>query len=1108
MYAKRFNKIFKMIQSQIGDVLYINALLLSDDGEQHYVSKFFDKKSFFFNQEKYVKYLENKKSKDHFLTYTDALLKERKNNNYLAHIAILNSDYKNKLHKAIMSFFQNKNNLITNNNYLPVSVITYPICIVNKRGEKIYILIFNVLVQSNVAISAMLELNQYKIHLILKDFADVYYSDIIHKIQLKTAVISILVDSYAHNISAHSLAALKWWMDLRNKMLDKRFEVPPTGLTLSCIQPCLYNVDNTMLSETSERYYEALGKTDSIYNRNFYSLYDLINFVEPEYFNNFLQIQSKVSDKDDNEFHPRFPVPIDYALVPFFKFLRDKGAFWSGVTRDTSFGGETKTWFKILWEDFANNPLYLGTIAKTEGVNKINIYLRVNIGAEEIEGKFITIDLSIIDYESKMSESTDLDESTDLHTKIVKFDLSNSQIVTDAADQAYINNLKETIKTHNDQCTNYTPPKKEKIIPFVEKNKYSKYSFIKLGERFAQFREVLDKGTNPNVFLPAGIVGEHALFTILENTIRNIKHINDEEELKKIREQGIDFWISIEEKNISTEENNNNLKKPELFRVGIWLQHPTPLIRIVKKEKKIEPQILIFDITEQTTKPVLDEDSGSPRMGGNSQDKVCAAMLFNNSFSAVEIKRSNSERGKNYFPWITFSTVNLSHEHEYILKINFDKKKEVLRSKIFYLLSQLSYSLDVSSYNSIIDSLHNQINKNSQLSLNSKDIEKELEKYINSCKNDGLLRNLIKTIASQYNDLEFKTNGYLKKYINLWQSNSYLRIKNNNDLKSENISRFKFIAIDNDSLFNFARQEGVIRIVKPKNNKLEDKDLYYLWLKEWLNLEYSKEYYIRFKKGDSTLGLLCISGDSISYNGILLSENSTIKGNEIGEIYFVHSGASQEKHECNVRSHGKFWQIFFNDISIKDIKYLRYEVSDDNKAYKYPSERSNFLWEFVECLQTRITIFDNRVFIRIPNEKKDPDEEKDMFKKYLKLFVFEEDTHKWDDFKKLDIQGPHVLIMHLTFIEKIEKSGIRYTEETINEFIDNELGSFSKNKNFIFIITTGRGRDRWREILNEKQKSFTIFKPIESILSAVEEGVYNNDHFDIKYNLVKLIFGS
>jgi len=42
-----------------------------------------------------------------------------------------------------------------------------------------------------------------------------------------------------------------------------------------------------------------------------------------------------------------------------------KGAFWSGIARDNNFGGESATAFDVLWNDFINNPLYLGTIAKS-----------------------------------------------------------------------------------------------------------------------------------------------------------------------------------------------------------------------------------------------------------------------------------------------------------------------------------------------------------------------------------------------------------------------------------------------------------------------------------------------------------------------------------------------------------------------------------------------------------------------------------------------------------------------------------------------------------------------------------------------------------------------
>lgn len=929
--------------------------------------------------------------------------------------------------------------------------------------------------------------------------------------QLKTAIISILVDSYAHNISAHSLAALKWWMDLRNKMLDKRFKVPPTGLTLSCIQPCLYDVDNTTLSETTERYYEALGKTDSIYNKNFYSLYDLINFVKPEYFKTLLQIQTEVKDKDDITFHPRFPVPIDYALAPFFRFLRDKGAFWSGVTRDTTFGGETKTWFKILWEDFANNPLYLGTIAKTEGVTKLNIYLKVKIGESHIEGKFVTIDLSLIDYESAIAESNDLEINKD---NIYQFDLANSQIATD---QEYIKKLKNKIKTYNDPVQHnndraQSEPKKLKILPFVDTDKYSKYSFIKLGAKFAEFREVLDNENKAKVFLPAGIVGEHALFTIFENTIRNIKHFNDPDEIKEIKTHGINLWISIEEKKI------NDNQKPELFCVGTWLQHKTPLIRIVEnKEKKIEPQILIFDITEQTIKPILDDNSGSPRMGGNSQDKVCASMLFNNHFSSVEKKQSTRDR--EYFPWITFATVTFSNNdnnenpnnNEFIPKTNYDDEKEVLISKIVYLLKQLYYSIQKdSNYENRLEGIDKEIINIIKSSHLSNNINEKLKNYFNNF-NTGELLTYIKKIAELYKYQRIESKGYLKKYIYLWQGTSYLSISSDTDFKSENISRFKFIAIpsedpDNkDKLMNYARQEGVIRIIENKDKELDDKNLYYLWLKNWLNFEDNQEYCIRFKQGDSTLGLLKIINESITYRGVLPNE-TTDTINEKGIIFLVHSGSNQEKYECNVRSHGKFWQKFFCDISNKEILNLRYAENQNGimqrENYEYPQTKSDLLWEFVECLQTRITIFDKRVYERIPNEKKD------LFHAYLKLFVYEEDINEWNKFKDISIEDAHVLIMHLSFIEKIEKSGVRYSEETINEFIDNELNSFSFKKNFIFIITTGRGRDLWRVVLNDQQKKFTTFKPIESILSAVEEGVSNNDHFDIKYNLVKLIFGS
>ena len=621
--------------------------------------------------------------------------------------------------------------------------------------------------------------------------------------QLKTALISILIDSYAHNISAHSLGALKWWMELRNKMLDKRFKIPESGQLLSCIQPCLYNVSDQH-GKISEIYYKALGKTDSTYNNNYYSLYDFLQFIEPDYLKSLFQINSEVEDKDRKKFKPRFPVPIDYALVPFFRFLRDKGAFWSGVTRDTDFGGETKTWFRILWDDFANNPLYLGTIIGEIGRNSqsLNIYLKAKIGRKEIEGRFVTIDLSVIEYESALAES-------------------------------------ETLEID------------------VEKSyKYSKYAFINLGEQFAKFRELLDDEDSANVFLPGGIVGEHALFTIFENTIRNIKHYK--ENLNNIAKEGIDLWISIEDEFLEIDNPRSNSpknkengkaqeisKKSQLFKVGVWLGHETEIVKDrsiegklvkisnndekeeiqgkfiiskrkensikgkfsyikdeleecflidsnnetieefeidilpgkvklnnntdsdlktiyieVNKNEKLEPFYLLFNITEQTFKPILDEN-GTPRMGGNSQDKACAAMLFNNKFGHVETKEK--PRDRKYFPWILFSTS--CNSNDYILNYSFNTKPE--------------------------------------------EIEKLKRVYESSFLCNGKL-------------------GLLKKYFYLWRGEDVLDKSALDADDWENPARAKFMVNEkkyNDEEINIYRKYGIIRIIELSNKK-EINDIY------------------------------------------------------------------------------------------------------------------------------------------------------------------------------------------------------------------------------------------------------------------------------------------
>jgi hypothetical protein len=883
------------------------------------------------------------------------------------------------------------------------------------------------------------------------NFVNSYNLARIREAQLKTAFITILVDSFAHNISAHSLAALKWWFELRNNMLTKRFRITP-DITLDHLLPSNINISSEVHGIISENYYSTLGQKNGTFNKDFYSLFDFLQFANVDEVLELLSWKPLQRINDETEFFARFPVPLDYAIFPFVRFLRDKGAFWSGVTRDENYGGETKTWFNVLWEDFANNPFYLGTIAKSEGITKLNIYLSVKHRDETgnlicTEGRFVTIDMSIIEYESDIAESPTLSLQDNN-----KYDFDNKLIKSNSVEQLEIkngNNLcsKELSDDEIVQCDQY-----------VENNEYSKYAFVKLGENFAKFREILSNEENFSVFLPGGIVGEHALFTIFENTLRNIKHYNDN--LSDIQQKGIDFWISIEEKHLTNFEQNDC----QLFQVGVWLCHSTELVKIKKmKDGTYKPSYLLFTITAQTLKPIIDELTGAPRMGGNSQDKACAAMLFNNKFATVE-RRGEKKRDEEYYPWIRYST----------------KCK------------------DIEEFTELIE-------------VNTKDYISQLEQ-------------LKEKYSENYLDSDGK--GLLKKYFYLWKGKDVLGENSLGSDEWENPARSKFIIgeKENDEYKIKARMNGAIRVIESSNVNENSLVLYKKWVDKWiLN---NQNHSIEFKQDISTRLRLQFE------NGMLgFSKHGTSDQNS-KFLYLIHG--DEKSYNCHVRSHGAFWTKFFNDIPDKQpAKFAKYKEKVLAKLTEEEYKKKMLLsYELWETILTRIVIFDERIYSRIPKSYRElkktatkVEKEMDsthvskelMLNKQLSLNIFDEDLDKFES--RINSFGANInfLVIHLSFIEQMKnREGVKYSEETISKFIEEKLEPlFIKNgeikDNFIFVITSGRGRDKWRESLKEQYsifKKFTIFKPVESLLTAIEQGVSNNDHFDIKYNLVKVLFGN
>lgn len=344
----------------------------------------------------------------------------------------------------------------------------------------------------------------------------------------KNAIMSILIDSYAHNISAHSLTALNWWFYQRAGHLT-RGEDRERSLSVDI------NPDIPLI--TSEN-------------------------------------------------------PLAGEIHPLFKLLLEKGAFWTGLTRDRHFGGQISSLYTILRYDFVNNPLYLGTIAYSEGILKLNVEITVYDKVERVEKS----DGIFRKKQIKKTKDGEL-----LHGRFVTIDLKN---------------------------INYDADQKK-----VDPNSLN--SFLLQGEKFDLFERELPKY---KIFFPGGVIGKHAFFTILENEIRNVKHYSYKQ-IEKMKTDGLTLSISVQEASYDDQKEYVEGYNHELYRIGVWLNHPTRL-----------SQELLMERLDRLGSDIIDQNNYSPKLGGTYQDKVCSAMLFNNTFLSVQ--NQESDRDKKYYPWI------------------------------------------------------------------------------------------------------------------------------------------------------------------------------------------------------------------------------------------------------------------------------------------------------------------------------------------------------------------------------------------------------------------------------------------------------------------------
>ncbi|MCB0851774.1 MAG: hypothetical protein KDD63_06120, partial [Bacteroidetes bacterium] len=703
--------------------------------------------------------------------------------------------------------------------------------------------------------------------------------------RIKMAIIAIIVDSFAHNVGAHCLVALKWWFEIRYKIASKKF--PKTGdlhlVSHLDIKKLADDIVDNM--EGTLEFHSFMDRLDHTVDPNNVSFLNVIRFMTAEIQQDILRFENEAKTKNS-----RFPLPVAHAIFHFFRYLRDKSAFWSGVARDTIFSGQIRSWPALL-RDFLNNTLFLGTITHSEGINKIHVHI-------EILGK-----------DGKIIEGG---EYARINLEVMK---------------------REKAEAMEEKNTKPLPYKKDP-------QGYSEYGFLRMGKQFKQIQLELEK--LDQVFLPNGVIGQQALYTMFENTLRNIKHYKPQ--LKAISKGGIKLFISIQETRFA-----KRLKKKEkpaltedycLFKVGTWLHHPQKLTNHLgaymngEQEPFLEKGAIIEAHTQQLARRVVDQ-KGQPILGGSSQDKVCASMLMNNTFFSID-EMNIQEIKRQYYPYVYSTSEKFNDPGERIK--GFQPKSRFLHK---------CYNPNLIHTNSVIRKARYQ---------------EEVKKYIDEVEEEG-------------------GKGTIQKFFHLWKGKRYAVLKDNFDRETENLSRFGILAADNYQGLPFRtqgrledrketaeyvlRNQGVIRIIEAKEEitHISDPDKQFIaaaetWLTDWLGENPTNHgLQITKPKGDGTyepIGLVKmekVEGQDrlhLSYeNGYELDPD---EARQYPMLPLQHGKLGNEEEEiCRVRSHCAFFGQIFKDANINTLA----EIDIDHKSLKGPAK-------LLETILSHMTFFDER----------------------------------------------------------------------------------------------------------------------------------------------------
>jgi len=871
-----------------------------------------------------------------------------------------------------------------------------------------------------------------------------------YQLYLSQSIIQILIDSYSHNISAHSLTVLSSLFNQRAN--DWQRYVGARHETVADLE--------ALVNKTFKD-----GSTDQL------DALKLLQALLPTY---------TVGDTAQTEPIVVATERFDKEIHTLLKFFTEKGVFWTGVTREVPAGGVVMDLFSLLWNDFLNNALYLGTIARSEGIRRIN--LKITFFEPEAS---VPLDTKYI--RPKKVETQRILGSTDL-TRIrmvsVKEEKDRKYILTDNGQQLKL-------------------PEDGSLDVMLERSK-----FTEPGDHFEELAKELKE---VKVFFPGDIIGKHAFLTMLENELRNAKHYKHEL-LQQMQKDGLTLHLSLQSASVN---KNNPTKHEELWRVGLWIDTENMFTYVDKEEETRNKSAIVSQRFQHLCEDIMtmtEDGTLMPRLGGTTQDKICAALLFNNTVGAVQRgdtgtsrdKKQDSERDMYYYPWVTPTLCKVSatdeHEKHEDVELSFEEAQRHHKDEILFISNLEDDALR--------DSMFSDLKKIDVR--RSIDLKETITEYI-------------KTIPNSF----LYPKGYLKKYFHIWKGADFYRYNSKNKAAApaewENLARYKFTLVDMKEELKTARRQGIVRIIECEPKEMDLKKAYALWLQQWFGQDSQLVPFIKEKKADDGSLWYNPAGEEVlQYLSPTASPTESVRHSTL-EIIHSDKDAGQAAYRTseviNYRNHGILKSYYTND---------------DKRDQKASIAHLNIgrLPEFYETLLTRVCIFDNRIYNRLKIEK-----EIDFYRNNLALLVCPEITlfkhnvqsekNYWKKAKEDFIPTCHFLVMHLSFIEQILKDN--YTEtpnyDNVGFFFKKELdelvrdknsttGTPSIRKNFLLVITTGRGRMEWWDRIKDEKSEYNeyaahiLFRPVEALISAVETAVSMGDDVELKHRIAKVLFGS